>query len=120
MKKITRHISVAATIIAGIAFATSAHAKPPAHSKGKAKGVSEYVQLPGLVPNLVPAERQALPTWVQAKISYSKAKSAALSRYPGAKYIDMYLDGNVYRVKLMLRNNKVVEVTVDAVTGRVR
>ena len=120
MNKKNIHIKLITTAIAGVLMALPAYADQSEHAKGKStakgKGLSDFI----LAPAFRPAEKDHLPVWVQNKVSYSQAKSAALSRYPGAKYIDMYLDGNVYRVKLMLRNNRVVEVVVDAATGRVR
>ncbi|NNE56723.1 MAG: PepSY domain-containing protein [Hellea sp.] len=120
MKKI-RHISLlAAASLMALGSATNAFAKPPAHDKDRKKVGDFTISSPLFAPNYVPAERNTLPQWAQQRISFSQAKSAALAKYPGAKYIDMYLDGNVYRVKLLLKNNKIKEVKVDAITGRVR
>ncbi len=56
----------------------------------------------------------------QRRISASRAKSAAMSRYRGAKFINVQLSGNVYRVRLQQKNGRIIDVYVDARTGRVR
>ena len=68
----------------------------------------------------LPTERTTLPQWAQRKISASEAKSIALRRVPGAEVVDIVLQGNVYRVRLIRRDGRVVDVLVDAATGRVR
>lgn len=55
-----------------------------------------------------------------AKISYAKAKSIALNRHPGSKYVGMQLNGNTYVVRVEVSNGRVIDVRVDAATGRVR
>ncbi len=55
------------------------------------------------------------------KISRSRAKAAAMSRYRGAKFIDVQLvNQSTYRVRLQLQNSKLVDVYVDAYTGQVK
>lgn len=115
MMKQLRHISVIAiALLASAAMAMPASAKP---AKGKSK-TERFV--PPMSQTFIPAERNQLPKWAQQRISYSQAKSIALRRYPGAKYIDTRLNGNTYTVKLLLKNNRMVNVKIDAVTGRVR
>ena len=76
--------------------------------------------MPVISQSILPGERNRLPQWAQQRISYSQAKSIALSQYPGAKYIDTRLNGNTYTVKLVLKNKQMVNVKIDAVTGRIR
>ncbi len=103
-------------------MAVPAAAKPP-HAKGKAKGhfKSSPAYSQSYTPqSYMPAERQAVPQWAQQRISYRQAKSIALGRYPGAQYIDTYLNGNTYTVILLLPNTKKVKVKIDATSGRIR
>jgi len=117
MRKYFRHISVFALgIIASLALAMPASAKPP-HAKGKNKG--SFFEAP-ISQSYTPEERRQRPQWAQQRISYSQAKSIALSRYPGAQYIDTRLNGDTYTVILVLPNTKKVKVKIDAVTGRIR
>lgn len=117
MKKVTKHISalMLSTLISA-SFALSAAAKPP-HAKGKGKGL---VNAPAFTQNYLPEERRQLPQWAEQRISYSQAKSIAMSRYPGAQYLDAYLNGNTYTVILRLPDTKKIKVKIDAVTGRIR
>jgi len=98
-------------------MAAPAAAKPP-HAKGKAKG--HYVAPPAFSQSYMPQERRAVPQWAQQQISYRQAKSIALSRYPGAQYIDTYLNGNTFTVILVLPNTKKIKVKIDATSGRIR
>jgi len=57
----------------------------------------------------------------QRKISASRAKSAAMSRYRDAKFINVQLiNQSTYRVRLQQKNGRIVDVYVDAYTGRVK
>ncbi len=47
-------------------------------------------------------------------MSASQAKSIAMRRYPGARFINVQLRGNRYIVRLQLKNGKIVDVSVDA------
>lgn len=117
MKKSYRHISaVSLTALMSLMVALPAAAKPP-HAKGKAKG---HYKMPAFTQNYMPAERTQLPQWAQQRISYSQAKSIAMNRYPGAQYIDTYLNGGVYTVILLLPNTKKIKVKIDAASGRIR
>ncbi len=54
------------------------------------------------------------------RISASQAKAAAMRSRPGAQYVNVQLvDDNTYRVRLKI-NGHVVNVYVDARTGRVK
>ena len=124
MRKTKQHIlSVALTALMSLTVALPAMAKPP-HANGKAKGhdysAPAFKTLPAFPQNYMPEERQRLPQWAQQQISYSQAKSIAMRRYPGAQYIDTYLNGNTYTVILLLPNTKKIKVKIDAVSGRIR
>jgi len=55
------------------------------------------------------------------RISASQAKSAAMSRIRGAKFINVQLvNQSTYRVRLQQQNGRIVDVYVDAYTGRVK
>lgn len=122
MKKVTKHISaIALSALLSASFAMTAAAKPP-HAKGKAKGLANA---PVFTQNYAPETRRPdiqRPglQWAEQRISYSQAKSIAMGRYPGAQYLDAYLNGNVYTVVLRLPNTKKIKVKIDAVTGRIR
>lgn len=55
------------------------------------------------------AQQQSRPS-----VSPSQAKSIALRRNPGARFIDVQLRGNQYRVRLQLKNGRIKDVYVDA------
>lgn len=115
MKK-TRHISwIAGAALAVILTATSAHADP-----AKKRKKDPFGAFSGMSQSYMPEERQSLPQWAQRKISASEAKSIALRRVPGAEVVDIDLKGNTYRVRLIRRDGRVVDVFIDAATGRVR
>jgi len=57
---------------------------------------------------------------VQRKISASEAKSIARKKVRGAEVIDISLQGKAYKVRMQKKNGHVVDVYVDAATGRVR
>ncbi len=117
MKKVTKHIAaLTMSALLSTVFAVSASAKPP-HAKGKGKGLT---QAPGLTQTYAPDTRNELPQWAQQRISYSQAKAIAMSRYPGAQYLDTRLSGDTYTVLLRLPNTQRVKVRIDAVTGRIR
>ena len=57
----------------------------------------------------------------QRKISASRAKAAAMSRYRDAKFVNVQLvNQSTYRVRLQQSNGRIVDVYVDAYTGRVK
>jgi len=49
----------------------------------------------------------------------SKAKSIAAQRVPGAKFVDISRSGGQYRVRMLRKDGRVVDVLIDAATGRV-
>lgn len=100
-----RHIALAAALIPGSLGALQS-------SEAQTRYVPSYTSQTQYV--------QAQPRQKQAKISYAQAKSIALSRHPGAKYQGMDLQGNTYVVRLEVSKGRVIDVRVDAVTGRAR
>ncbi len=64
--------------------------------------------------------RRAMIQWAEQRISSSEAKAIALSRVPDAEVIDVKLEGDVYKVRLLRKDGRVVDVLIDAMTGSVR
>jgi len=58
--------------------------------------------------------------FAQSKISPAQAKSIALSRVKGGQYVDLRRSGNVYIVRVRAPGGRVIDIKVDATTGRVR
>ena len=57
---------------------------------------------------------------VQRQISPQEARQIALSRVPGGEVVDIQRLRDSYRVRIIARNGRVVDIIVDAYTGRVR
>lgn len=57
---------------------------------------------------------------VQREISPREAKAIALSRVPGGEVVDIRRTSDAYRVRIIARDGRVIDIIVDAVTGRVR
>ncbi|MEM7728923.1 MAG: PepSY domain-containing protein [Pseudomonadota bacterium] len=62
------------------------------------------------------------PAWqqVQRQISPQEARAIALSRVPGGEVVDIRRTAGAYRVRIIARDGRVVDIVVDAATGRVR
>lgn len=58
--------------------------------------------------------------WAQTRISQAQAKAIARRQVPGATVQHIFLNGNTYRVRMLKRDGRVVDVLIDATTGRVR
>ncbi|GEM_PF-1930282 len=55
------------------------------------------------------------------RISPAQAKSAAMRRVRGAKFVNVQLVGHdTYRVRLQQKNGRIIDVYVDAYTGEVK
>lgn len=106
-------ITFAAPLLAAALMATPAQAKP-GHGHYKVKNAPAYTQSYG--PRIV----YDVPLWAQAKISAGQAKSIARKRHKGAKFVDISRKGNVYVVRLIKKDGHVIDVFVDAMTGRVK
>ncbi len=109
-----RHIALCAVVIAG---SFSAAITAQSQSDRKLLPLNEKV-VP--VTPLSSSWQPPMRHYAQNKISYAQAKSIAERRVPGAKVVDISLNGNTYRVRMERRDGRVVDVYIDAVTGRVR
>lgn len=58
--------------------------------------------------------------YAQNRISASKAKSIALKRVNGGEYVDLRLVGNTYIVRVRAPGGRIVDIRIDATTGRVK
>jgi len=104
-----RHI-ISAIIAATLSFggAMSAVAAPPSksHAEHRVKTKTK------------PQARHIIQA--QRSISPAEAKSIARSRVPGGEVVDISRRGDTYRVRVIAKNGKVVDVYIDANTGRVK
>jgi uncharacterized membrane protein YkoI len=71
------------------------------------------------------AQRASMPvaaSWyeVQRQISPQEARAIALSRVPGGEVVDIRRTADAYRVRIIARDGRVVDIIVDARTGRIR
>ncbi|MEL7231978.1 MAG: PepSY domain-containing protein [Pseudomonadota bacterium] len=71
---------------------------------------------------LVQIERPNVVRLAQSnrEISASEAKRIALSRVRGGEVVDIRRTGDAYRVRVIARDGRVIDIVVDARTGRVR
>ena len=113
-----KHMAVSFAVIAGgfslAGTAQASHVRPssnaimPAVSYEVSKEVSqtEIVQY---------AQKKA-----KGNVSYAQAKSIARRQIKGSQVVDIALNGQTYRVRLQTQDGRVVDVYVDAATGRVQ
>lgn len=101
-------LGLAAIFIAS-SFAMSAEAKPAKWKKSPYSTSS----------NFAPAVND-IPRWAQRRISASEAKSIAKRRAGGGEVVDISRNGNTYRVRVIRKDGRVVDVLIDATTGRVK
>jgi uncharacterized membrane protein YkoI len=66
------------------------------------------------------APEQTRQMLAQRKISAADAKSIALKRVRGGEVVDISKNGNTYRVRVIAKDGRVVDVYIDANTGRVK
>lgn len=57
---------------------------------------------------------------VQRQISPREAKAIALARVPGGEVVDIRRTSDAYRVRIIARDGRVIDIVVDAATGRIR
>lgn len=113
--KAIRHITLGlATGLLALSIASSAYANN-GNRHQKAFPKASMMQ-----PSFAPQMDQRLPQWAQVRVSAAQAKSIAQQRVPGAQVVDVALNGNTYRVRLIHPDGRVVDVYVDATTGRAR
>lgn len=108
MKRRYIALAAAAIIMAG-ASAVPASAKP-----GKWKK-NPYSAPASFAPTV-----NDVPRWAQRKISASEAKSIALRKAGGGEVVDISRNGNTYRVRVIRKDGRVIDVLIDAATGRVK
>lgn len=96
-----------------IGGAVSAHASDGHKRKAKA--------LPGYsMSSSFAAPDKTRQYLAQNQISASQAKSIARKRVGGGEVVDITKKGDTYRVRVITKSGRVVDVYVDANTGRVR
>lgn len=131
MKIIRQHMVALAAAFAVVSVASSAQAKPRhfKHAKNvqayhvSAVNPSAWRSAPILRPADRPIARPAFnssPIYhAQGTISPSKAKSIAAKHVKGAKFVDISRSGGTYRVRMLRKDGRVIDVMIDAATGRV-
>lgn len=69
-----------------------------------------------------PSAQPSDQSWqiVQRQISPREAKAIALARVPGGEVVDIRRTTDAYRVRIIARDGRVVDIVVDATTGRIR
>lgn len=106
-----RHI-IGLLALAGTVIAVPAYAAP--HQKGPhAMQVRSAPQAQAVTRGM------GYVRYAQKAISASQAKSIAAKRVPGAKFVDISRAGARYRVRMLRKDGRVVDVLIDAATGRV-
>lgn len=58
--------------------------------------------------------------YAQRQITAREARAIALARVPGGEVVDIRRTADTYRVRIIARDGRVVDIVVDANTGRVR
>lgn len=116
-----RHIvlGLAAILMAG---ATAMPAQASQHKAFQYKvEKTPYATQPLFAPqsNFAPTLND-VPRWAQRRISASEAKSIARRRAGGGEVVDISRNGNTYRVRVIRKDGRVVDVLIDATTGRVK
>lgn len=79
--------------------------------------------IPQWGPSAPASQSQSAPqSWkiVQRQISPREAKAIALARVPGGEVVDIRRTSDAYRVRIIARDGRVVDIVVDAATGRIR
>ncbi len=66
-----------------------------------------------------PMAQMQFQHYVQRSISASEAKSIAARAVRGAKFVDISRSRGRYRVRMIRKDGRVVDVLIDAATGRV-
>lgn len=97
---------VISLILAALAVGTPAQAHPtlPMDAPARTERVTTSEPAPVLM--------------VRRNISASEAKRIALRRVPG-EVVDISRNGDIYRVRIVASSGRVVDVRVDARTGRI-
>ena len=122
-----RHIftAIAAVLMVGT-MAMPAHAKPAKWKNHQAQKTAFQAQktyrLPVQPMNVQPYRStvQAPLLFAQSNISAAKAKSIAQKHVKDGEAVDVTLKGDTYRVRVIVKGGKVVDVFIDAKSGRVK
>lgn len=115
MRKVRYQFCVSLAVI-GLLMAAPAHAKNksdkafPKFDRAAASQMTSSFSAPSKMRDLL----------VQRQISPSQAKSIALRRVRGGEVVDISRNGNTYRVRVIAKDGRVVDVYIDAATGRVK
>ena len=107
-----KYIYILTTAISLACIAPTATAKPFSPHHG-AKHAPVYVPQANFAP-------RGTVFFAQKKISASDAKSIARKRVRDAKVIDIAHNSGVYKVRMQKKNGRVVDVYIDATSGRVQ
>jgi len=103
-----------------VVAASSAQAHTTIAADNAAINVSVFSAPKALISAPAPITNRATIQLVQKKISASKAKKIARSRVKKGEVVDVSLHKNTYKVRLIAKNGRVVDVLIDASTGRVK
>ncbi len=119
MMKRIRHITFGLVMAALVVPAGTATASPAQDTSNLRHTLQNQSYTPAQKSNTV--QSQYVQNKSQRRISASRAKSAAMSRHRDAKFINVQLvNQSTYRVRLQQNNGRIVDVYVDAYTGRVK
>ncbi len=125
-----RHI-ISAILAIGLSFSVTSTAYAKSHKAdsrfkaSKSVAVDSYRSSRGISSRIrgASAYDRAYPAYQlqsQRAISPAEAKSIARSRVKGGEVVDISRRGDTYRVRVIAKNGKVVDVFIDANTGRVK
>ena len=124
-----RHI-ISAILAIGLSFSVTSTAYAKSHKAdsrfkaSKSVAVDSYRSSRGISSRIrgASAYDRAYPYRLQSQraISPAEAKSIARSRVKGGEVVDISRRGDTYRVRVIAKNGKVVDVFIDANTGRVK
>lgn len=101
------------------------HAHTNAHSSSlhvKAKTAARKRISVGPIADIKRSQDSYAHIWkdAQRSISPAEAKSIARKRVPGGQVVDIKRRGDTYSVRVIKKSGKVVDVLIDANTGRVK
>ena len=113
-----RHIVLALSA----AFMLGATAMPASAKPGKWKAHPQQSHAPQsyVQKGQFKTKKQFHPLMAQSQISAAEAKSIARRRVKGGEVVDISRKGNTYRVRVIAKDGRVVDVLIDANTGRVK
>lgn len=77
---------------------------------------------PTVLPDRAPVavSEPSIQQLVQRQITAREARDIALARVPGGEVVDIRRSADTYRVRIIARDGRVVDIVVDANTGRIR